>query len=354
MRGAGLVAWLVFGLLGWGLLTGCQAAAPSAGGGSAPAPASEPDSGAQPTAAIAPQAAPAPVAVTVHNFSNSVNTAIVQHGIEKGFYGAEGLDVALQNADASVGVQLAATGHVQFSTSVGSALAAAVRGVPIKVVFVSAYRPLWWMYAQPSITSVAELRGKRLGLSSAGSSLTIVARLILERYGIGPDDALFLNVASPQRLAALQSGAVDASFLVAPGNLLAAKAGFRELFASHEEGVLLITEGLAAGDEYLRDQPDVVRRMMRASVRSLDAMRSNRAEAVATVARFTEVEREEAEQIYDFALPGWTTNGTADASALRQSIDIMKQVGEVAGPVEESQAFDLRHVREVAAELGVR
>jgi NitT/TauT family transport system substrate-binding protein len=233
-------------------------------------------------------------------------------------------------------------------------LAAAVRGVPVKVVFVSAYRPLWWMYAQPSITSVADLRGKRLGLSSAGSSLTIVARLILERHGIGPDDALFLNVASPQRLAALHSGAVDASFLVAPGNLLAAKAGFRELFASHEEGILLITEGLATGDEYLRDQPDVVRRMMRGTVRSLDAMRANRAEAIATVARFTEVDREEAEQIYDFALPGWTTNGTADASALRQSIDIMKLVGEVAGPVEESQAFELRHVREVAAELGVR
>jgi NitT/TauT family transport system substrate-binding protein len=147
---------------------------------------------------------------------------------------------------------------------------------------------------------------------------------------------------------------VDASFLVAPGNLLAAKAGLRELFSSYDEGILLITEGLATGDEYLRDHPDVVRRMMRGTVRALHAMRENRSEAIATVTRFTDVDAEQAEQVYDFALPGWTTNGTADPDALKQSIDIMKLAGEVTTPVEESQAFDLRYVREVAAELGVR
>jgi NitT/TauT family transport system substrate-binding protein len=348
---ATVLAAALVGVFSLVLGVGCQRAET---GAAAPAKPAAPPA-AQPAApASAPSAPAAPVSITVHNFGNTVNTAIIRLGIDQGYYRDEGLDVTLQNADASIGVQLIATGQVQFSTSVGSALAGAVRGIPVKVVFASADRPLWWMYAAPSITSVQELRGKRLGVSSAGSSLTIVAKLILERYGIGPDDAALLNVGTAQRLPALESGAIDAAFLVAPLNLQAAKAGFRQLFASTDEGIFLTTEGLAAGDDYLREQPDVVRRMMRASVRSLQKMRDDRAAAIDTVARFTEVDHEMAQQIYDFARVTWTTNGTADSATLRQSIDIMKLVAEVDTPVPESQAYDLSATRAVAAELGVQ
>jgi ABC-type nitrate/sulfonate/bicarbonate transport system substrate-binding protein len=283
-----------------------------------------------------------------------VYTSIIQHGIEKGFYRDEGLDVSMQLADASVGVQLIAAGHLQFSTSTGSALAGAVRGVPVKMVFISGDRPLWWMYADPSITSVGELRGKRIGVSSAGSSLTIVAKMILQRYGVGPDDAQYLNVGSPQRFAALQSGAVDAAFLVAPINLHAAKAGYRQLFATQDEGVRLAFEGLATGDEYLRDRPDVVKRMVRGALRSLRAVREDRAAAVDTIARFTEVDHDEAEQIYDFARVTFTTAGLVDEPALRETIEIMRQTAEVDTPVSIEQGYDLRIAREVAAEMGAR
>ncbi|HEY7061821.1 MAG TPA: ABC transporter substrate-binding protein [Chloroflexota bacterium] len=358
MRGS-FAASILCSLLFCLALAACQPATGSPA--SAPPPARAEAAAPAAPAATPPGAAPAspappslPVALTVHNFDNTVTTAIIQHGIEKGYYAQEGLDVTLQNGDASVGVQLLASGHVQFSTSVGSAMAAAVRGVPVKVVFVSADRPLWWMYASPAITSIADLRGKTIGVSSAGSSLTIVAKLIMERHGLGPDDVQYLNVASPQRLPALESGAVDAAFLVAPGNLIAAKAGLRELFGSADEGVLLTTEGLATSDDYLQSNAPVVRRMLRASVRSLVAMRANRADAIATVADFTGIDAQDAAQVYDFARPTWTANGTAESPALQQSIEIMKQVAEVTTPVDESQAYDLHLTREVAAELGAR
>jgi NitT/TauT family transport system substrate-binding protein len=205
------------------------------------------------------------------------------------------------------------------------------------------------MYGQPSIASAAELRGKTIGTSSAGSSLTIVARMILERYGVGPDEATLVNLGSPQRLAALQSGAADAAFLLAPYNLVAERAGFRQLFNTRDEGILLITEGLATGDDFLREKPEVVRRVLRASLRALHGMREDREGAIETIARFTEVEPEEARQIYELALPTWTADGTAEPAAMRESIEIMKQTVQVDGPVPEDQAFDLRIAREVAA-----
>ncbi|SRR5579884_1931061 len=346
-----LATSLILGALG----LACQPAAsggPRAGPPAGAAAAPQPEPAAPP--ADAPSAPPALEPIVVHNFGPTVYTSIMQLGIEHGYFRDQGLDVSLQLADASVGVQLIATGHVQFSTSTGSALAGAIRGVPVKMVFISSDRPLWWMYADPSITSVTELRGKRIGLSSAGSSLTIVANLILQQYGVGPDDAQYLNVATPQRFAALQSGALDAAFLVAPTNLTAAKAGYRQLFATQDEGLRLAIEGLATGDNYLREKPDVVKRMVRGALRSLLAVREDRAAAVDTIARFTDVDRDEAGQIYDFARATFTTNGLVDEPALQQSIDIMKKTAEVDAPVAIEQGYDLRIAREVAAEMGAQ
>ncbi|SRR5579884_840149 len=340
---AGLV--LVVLLAGCTPSTGAPAAAPRAAGSEAPA--TGPSAAAAPAASQATDTALVPINVT--NFGPSVNTAFLQYGLKKGYYRDEGLDVSVQFAEAAVGVQLVAAGHMDFSQAVGSSLAAAVRGAPIKIVFPTADRPLWWMYSQPSIKSTPELRGKTIGASSAGSSLTIVARMILEHYGIGPDDATLVNLASQQRLAALESGAADAAFLVAPYNLEADRAGYPQLFNSKDEGILLITEGLATSDTFLREKPDLVRRMLRASLRSLRGMRDDPDGAVDTIATFTEVSPDEARQIYELALPTWTKDGTTDTAAMQQSVDIMKQVAQVDGPVSVDQVFDLSIAREVAA-----
>jgi ABC-type nitrate/sulfonate/bicarbonate transport system substrate-binding protein len=336
------VAWIVLAVL----VAGC---APT--GGATPNSAAPTSSQALATAPAPAGTAPAALLpITVHSFGASVNTAIIQYGIERGFYRDEGLEVGLQVADASVGVQLTTTGHVDFTTSVGSAIAAAVRGIPIKIIFATADRPLWWMYVDPKITSVAGLRGKKLGVSSAGSSLTITVRLILEKYGIGPDDATIVNLGTPQRYPALESGAVDAAFLSTPQNLVAEQAGFRPLFNSKDEGILLITEGLAAGDTFLREKPDVVRRMLRASLRAVRGMHSDRQGAINTVARYNDISLEEAAHSYESGLATWTPDGTAELPAMRQSIEIMKLSADVDTLVPEDQVFDLRIARELAAE----
>jgi hypothetical protein len=79
-------------------------------------------------------------------------------------------------------------------------------------------------------------------------------------------------------------------------------------------------------------------------------MQTDRAGAIDTVARFTEVSPEEAAQIYEFGLATWTPDGTAEPATLRQSIEIMKLTAQVEGAVPEDQVFDLRMAREIAAQ----
>ena len=221
----------------------------------------------------------------------------------------------------------------------------AVRGVPIKVVFATADRPLWWMYSRPaSITTVAGLRGKKVGTAAPVPRRRSSCQ-ILQKYGIGPDDTKLVNLGAPQRLAALEAGAVDAGFLVAPTNLLAESAGFRQLFNSKDEGILLITEGLATGDAFLAEKPDVVRRMLRGSLRAVRGMQTDRAGAIDTVARFTGDQPGGGGADLRVRAGDLDPDGTAEPTILRQSIEIMKLTAQVEGPVPEDQVFDLRMAR---------
>src|SRR5262249_24300854 len=121
-----------------------------------------------------------------------------------------------------------------------------------------------------------------------------------------------------------------------------------------DEGVRLAGEGLATGDELLRDKPDVVERMVRGALRSLQSMREDRAAAIDTIARFTEVSPDEAAQIYDLARVTFTTAGLLDEPTLIQSMEIMKRAGEVETPVAIEQAYDLRITRQAATTEGAR
>src|SRR5437868_14596070 len=89
------VAWLILGLL----VASC---APASGATTSAAGPRQPEPA---VSARAPATAePTPVAlvpITVHNFGPSVNTAIIQYGVEHGYYRDEGLDVTLQIADSS-------------------------------------------------------------------------------------------------------------------------------------------------------------------------------------------------------------------------------------------------------------
>jgi NitT/TauT family transport system substrate-binding protein len=71
--------------------------------------------------------------------------------------------------------------------------------------------------AIPGYRSVADLRGKRIGVSTPGSSTNMVANMVLARGGLKPGDVSFVGVGmTPSALVALRSGQVDAMSNIEP------------------------------------------------------------------------------------------------------------------------------------------
>lgn len=62
----------------------------------------------------------------------------------------------------------------------------------------------------PNYRSLSELAGKRIGLAESGSTAGLLARLVLQRAGLKPDDVVLMELSPGAAVGALRSGQVDA------------------------------------------------------------------------------------------------------------------------------------------------
>ena len=105
----------------------------------------------------------------------------------KGFYRDEGLDVEVILIRGAVGMQALLGGSVDYTSASGSTIAAAVRGIPVKLVFIASAKPQFDLIAQPQIRSVADLKGKQVGISSRGGAVDLLTQLMIQKNGLVPN-----------------------------------------------------------------------------------------------------------------------------------------------------------------------
>jgi ABC-type nitrate/sulfonate/bicarbonate transport system substrate-binding protein len=224
---------------------------------------------------------------------------------DKGFYREEELEVELVVMRAPIANQALIAGSIQFSTIQLAGLIAALRGVPLKVIFGSFNRPLFWLYAKPTITGIKDLKGKKVGTCGPGCAPDVLVREFLEAQGLlGDRDVPVLNVGdSPTRLAALQSGALDASMFTLPDNFKAEELGFREIANFVEQDMVQLYGSIVVRDAFLKSEPELVKKFVRASLKGLLYAQNNRAGTIPVIIRNMKLQGRLAERSYDIARP---------------------------------------------------
>ena len=196
---------------------------------------------------------------------------------EKGFYHAEALDVDFIIMKPQVALQAVIAGDVGYTTALGSTMRSAIRGLPLRVVMTIAEKPLFSLITRPEIHSVEGLKGKILGISSFGASTDTLARAVLRRHSLNPNqDVKILALGGgTNRIAAMQSGAIDAALIEAPYNFLLEREGFRKLLFVGD----LIPSPLAGFGttvERIRKQPEEIQKLVRATLRGIQFAKNNR------------------------------------------------------------------------------
>ncbi|MBS0247812.1 MAG: ABC transporter substrate-binding protein [Proteobacteria bacterium] len=196
--------------------------------------------------------------------------------LAQGFYKEEGLDVSIIPAQGTAQVIQAVeagTANIGF-VDVPSVVIARANGSKLKMVAVNYGKAPYAIFSLSTggnVTTLKQLEGLNLG-SGAGSFTPKVIQGFMSQKGLDPNKLKIANVAPPARASALLSGQVPAIefFVMAkPGLEKGAKAANAELrtFLLADQGLELYGNGIAATEDYLGKNPDVVKRFVRASLK---------------------------------------------------------------------------------------
>ena len=277
------------------------------GSGSQPAPAKPAAQGqpAAPAAPAAPQAAaptapaaasvpaspPPAVRMPIVFSTTSAQNSPFQLAKDQGIFRANGLEVEMSHAPGNAGPAALISGQVPvMATGCVEMVQAYAGGAADVVVFVQPTNRLQYMIVGgPNVPTPADLRGKQLAVSRIGASSHLATKFILTHLGMDPErDASYIQVGNtPERVVALLQGNIDATILSSDeGTLIGNQPGMRILVDMTKEAVPYCASALGSTRQFLRDNPDLARRLTRSFTEALARFKLNREEGMAAVGGF--------------------------------------------------------------------
>src|SRR3989304_2709844 len=189
--------------------------------------------------------------------SESISITPLIYGIEKGFYRKEGVDLQFRilRGDLAIGAMLSGK-EVDYIYGAGTAFLAAVRGAPVRILSHDFKSVLFYLMAQPDIQSPKDLKGKKIAVSSLGGTGAASARACLKALGLDPDkDMTFIVIgAASIRMAAMETGSVQAAIMPVPWNSRMRQKGFKELIFAGK-GISQPLTGIATTKEKIEQNP---------------------------------------------------------------------------------------------------
>jgi len=264
---------------------------------------------------------------------NSFAFAATEVGIDAGIFAKEGLDIAVSSfrGDAQLQQGLAA-GSLDIGLGSGPGLGFRVKGAP--VIGVAA------MYGAPSnlallvpakspLRSAADLKGKRIGVTTAGSLTDWLVRELSRQQGWGADGIVIVPLGQMQaRLAAMDRGELDGTVQEAANGYELKETGrTRNLILFGDIVKHFYTHVIFATDDMVDNRPDLLRRFLRAWFRTVAFMRADRAFTVKSEMRTLEVRQSIVERIYDAQMPGFSADGAWDPEAIDVIRASLKDLG---------------------------
>ena len=242
---------------------------------------------------------------------------------QRGFLREQNLDMKLLLTRSEVDRAALVSGGVDYTLRAGSSFVSAARGLPVRIVFLGTMKPFWGLVVRPETKSVSELKGKSMGVPGLLGSQQISAKFILRHYGLDPDkDVVYRVVDTGTRIAAMLSGALDSSMMDYGEAFRAKKAGLKFLVNAADVHSLL-AGGLAVNVRKLKEQPDQVRRMLKAMTQALKYMQENPAGTQQVMMSWLKLDRDMAAEIYQMAINNYTKNGMVEESTLTPLVTSM-------------------------------
>jgi NitT/TauT family transport system substrate-binding protein len=271
--------------------------------------------------------------------------------VHRGFFKDEGLDIELPRLIPAMAQNALLAGEVQYHGLADSGLRLAARGLPLKAIFYGADKPMYYLVAQKEIRSVAELKGKRVGVSQFGGTSDLAARLALKHYGVEPEkDALLIQIgAEGTRMAALRAGSVSAIIVPVPAVAVLKREGYNEV-SFVGDVVEFASNGYSTTDQRIREHPQEVKKVVRALYRGLRYAKENPEGTIGVIQKEWKVDAEIAKGSYQAIIKALNDDGIIGEKQLKIHFDLIRRMEKNIGEIPIDKVVDFRLLREVRKE----
>ena len=202
---------------------------------------------------------------------------------QEGLFRKNGLEVELIHIPSSSrGIQAILAGEIAFSFMDGvNAVQANLKGANLVLIAGATNRQVFSLMAKPEIKRVADLRGKKVGITRVGSSTHTSALYALNSGGLRTTDYQLLPLLEvPNIFTALVAGQIDAGVVSPPTNARAKRAGFVELMNVAKEGPEFVSVAVGTSRTFIRANEDTVRRVVRAYAEGVQIFKTNKPAAL--------------------------------------------------------------------------
>ncbi|TMA11715.1 MAG: ABC transporter substrate-binding protein [Deltaproteobacteria bacterium] len=271
--------------------------------------------------------------------------------LRKGYFKDEGLEADKIQMQPQIAVKALVAGDVDYLLAWGSALRAAVTGVPIKAVVGMASRPLHVLITRPEIKSAKDLKGKTIGVDSVAGTVDYLSRVAARHFGLEPDKDVKIIVTgeSPLRLAAIRAGSIDATPIDVAFAVKAEDEGFKRLLYLGDI-IDLPLSGIAVMDKKLQTEREQVKKVVRATLRGTRFMKQNRAETLQMLSDYLRITPSQAAKAYDASINSFADDGIISDKGISLDVQLTKERLKITKEIPLSQLVDWSLLKEIREE----
>lgn len=270
-------------------------------------------------------------------FIANVQYAPFYMAVDKGYFAAEGIEIEFDYKFETDGVKLVGAGELPFAIVSGEQVVLArAQGLPVKYVaqWYRKYPIALFSLAEKGINSPADLKGKTVGLPGFFGATYVGWRAYLQANGMQESDVNAQEIGFTQA-AAVQQGKVDAAVgYVVNEPIVLTQNGLKVTTVNIGKQVDMVANGLMTNEKTIKDNPALIKGMVKALLRGIDDTIKNPDEAMKVTAKF--VEGFKADDATQKAVLAAAIDimigpklGVSDAAAWSNTQDILMTMGQV-------------------------
>ncbi|HYA29722.1 MAG TPA: ABC transporter substrate-binding protein [Acidobacteriota bacterium] len=226
---------------------------------------------------------------------------------EANSYEKHGLSVeVISIPGSSLAIQAMLSGELPIIQAGGAGpIQAALSGTDTVILATIAKKFNWWIFGQPNIARMEDLKGKVFGTTRFGTQSDLASRIALRKAGLEPDrDVTMVQTGGPaETVLAMASGKVHAAAISPPATLQAKRVKLKELMDLTTLDVEYHVNGVVTTRRYLKANEDIVRRFLRAYIEGAVRGMKDKAFAIKTMGKYFRTDDKEVlDETYELSI----------------------------------------------------